>query len=157
MTVSRLRPLPDAEWSPEVQRLLGATRDRVASLEGDDSEEKGKTLSILRTLAHHPRLLGPFLGFATALAQHGALSRRHSELLALRAAWNSQSDFEWGHHVAYARVAGLSDEEIDRIVDGPAANGWSDVDRALLEAADQLHARQQVVADEPLLSIVVIE
>jgi 4-carboxymuconolactone decarboxylase len=141
---SRVRPLPQAEWSPEVDRLLGGTRDRVASLEGSEPSANPKTLNILRTLAHHPQLLGPFLGFATALAQEGALSRRDSELLALRASWNCQSEFEWGHHFVYARAAGLSEVEINRISIGPDAEGWSQDDRALLRAADQLHARQQI-------------
>jgi alkylhydroperoxidase family enzyme len=86
----------------------------------------------------------PFLGFATAIAQQGVLSRRESELLALRASWNCQSDFEWGHHVKYAQVAGLSDAEIARIAEGPEAPGWSEADRDLLLAADQLHVRQQI-------------
>ncbi len=146
----RLAPLPADEWSPEVRRLLGGTRERVAALEGNsgeaqpDASEEPKTLNILRTIAHHPKLLGPFLGFATALAQEGALTRRDSELLALRTSWNCQSEFEWGHHVEYGRVAGLTDEEIDRITKGPKARGWSPADRNLLRAADQLHARQQI-------------
>jgi len=140
----RVRPLPADEWSPEVRELLGATHERVASLTGDTTTEEPKTLNILRTIAHHPRLLGPFLGFAAALAQEGALSRRDSELLALRVIWHAKSDFEWGHHVAFARTAGMSDEEIARIVVGPDAPEWSESDRALLRAADQLYARQQI-------------
>jgi alkylhydroperoxidase family enzyme len=148
-TLDRLRPLPESEWSPEVVRLLRGTHDRVATLEGGgsasrDDDGSDDTLAILRTMAHHPKLLGPFLGFATALAQEGVLSRRDSELLALRAAWNCASEFEWGHHVLYARAAGLSQAEIDRIPDGPGAEGWSPADRDLLEAADRLHARQQI-------------
>jgi alkylhydroperoxidase family enzyme len=146
--VSRIRPLPEGEWSPEVQRMLGDTRDRVAALEGQSGQatqdKAPKTLNILRTLAHHPDLMGPFLGFASALAQEGALTRRDSELLALRASWNCQSEFEWGHHTDYARVAGLTDDEIRRIPLGPGAPGWSEADRTLLEAADQLHARQNI-------------
>jgi 4-carboxymuconolactone decarboxylase len=141
---NRLRPLSDTEWSPEVAALLGGTRDRVAVLEGGTPSERPKTLNILRTLAHHPKLLGPFLGFATVIGQDGALPRRDSELLALRASWNCRSEFEWGHHVEYARVAGLSDEEIARIPRGPSSKGWSEADRALLLAADQLHAAQQI-------------
>ena len=146
----RLPPLSTDEWSPEVRQLLGGTRARVAALEGDeqaeqpDASRQPKTLNILRTIAHHPRLLGPFLGFATALAQDGELSRRDSELLALRTSWNCQSEFEWGHHVEYGRVAGLTEAEIARITRGPEASGWSPEDRALLRAADQLHARQQI-------------
>ena len=98
------------------------------------------TPNMLRAIAHHPRLLEPFLGFAATLAR-GELPRRESELLALRASWNCRSEFEWGHHVLYARAAGLSDAEIDAIAAGPDAAQWSDEDRALLRAADELHER----------------
>jgi alkylhydroperoxidase family enzyme len=143
----RIRPLPAEEWSPEVRGLLGGTHESVSQLSGDEGDSTPKTLNILRTIAHHPTVLGPFLGFASALAQQGTLSRRDSELLALRAAWNCRSDFEWGHHVAFARVAGLGDDEIARIVQGPDAPEWNESDRALLRAADQLHARQQIEDD----------
>lgn len=141
----RISPLPESEWSPELRSLLGQTHDRVAKLEGGArSDAAPKTLNILKTMAHHPQILGPFLGFATAIAQEGALSRRDSELLALRASWNCRSDFEWGHHVEYARAEGMTDVEIERIPRGPTAKGWSAEDRVLLQAADQLHAGQQI-------------
>ncbi len=149
-TSDRLPPMPESEWSPEVREMLRGTQQRVASLEGreklkgSERPEPTRVLNILRTLAYHPKLMKPFLGFATAIAQQGVLTRRDSELLALRAAWNSQSDFEWGHHVKYAQVAGLSDAEIARVAAGPEASGWSAADRDLLLAADQLHVRQQV-------------
>lgn len=144
----RVRPLPEEEWSPEIRRLIAGTHERVATLEGGEpAAEAPRTLNILRTMAHHPRLMKPFLAFATALAQEGALSRRDSELLALRTAWNCRSEFEWGHHVVYGLAAGLAQEEIDRIPSGPDAAGWSVPDRALLLAADQLHARQQIDDD----------
>lgn len=103
-----------------------------------------QTPNLLRAIAHHADLLEPFLGFAAALATRGALPRRESELLALRAAWNCRSEFEWGQHVRYARAAGLSDAEIDAVAVGPAAPGWSEADRALLSAADELHAQKTI-------------
>jgi len=102
-----------------------------------------RTPNMLRAIAHHPRLLEPFLGFAAALAR-GELPRRESELLALRASWNCRSEFEWGHHVLYGRAAGLSDAEIAAVAIGADAPGWSDADRALLRAADELHAQQSI-------------
>jgi alkylhydroperoxidase family enzyme len=100
------------------------------------------TPNLLRAIAHHSQLLDPFLGFASALATRGALPRRASELLALRASWNCRSEFEWGHHALYARAAGLSDAEIAGVAIGPDAPSWSDSDRELLVAADELHAHQ---------------
>jgi 4-carboxymuconolactone decarboxylase len=102
------------------------------------------TPNLVRAIAHHPDLLDPFLGFAAALATRGALPRRASELLALRAAWNCRSEFEWGHHAVYARAAGCSDAEIEAVAVGPAAPVWSETDRALLVAADELHAQNAV-------------
>jgi AhpD family alkylhydroperoxidase len=104
--------------------------------------QPGERLAILRTLAHDEPLLAPFLGWAAALAGRGALARRDSELLALRAAHLCRSAYEWAHHVEYARAAGVSDEEIARVAAGPGAPAWSDRDRGLLRAADELHATQ---------------
>jgi hypothetical protein len=42
--------------------------------------------------------------------------------------------------VVYARVAGLTDEEIDRVPSGPPHPKWSAEDRDMLTAADELHA-----------------
>jgi alkylhydroperoxidase family enzyme len=142
--VERVRPLEPQEWSAPVRELLAGTAGPVRSMEGGSGKPSSGTLNILRTLAHHPRLLGPFLGFASALALQGTLPRREHELLALRAAWNCRSAFEWGHHVVFARAAGLREDEIARIPAGPAHPGWSAPDSLLLRAADELHARQDL-------------
>lgn len=145
----RIRPLEMSEWSPEILEKL-ATMARSAppkeEVQGDDRGwKKGRSLpGMLKTVAHHPVLMDPFLDFSSAIAQRGALTRRDSELLAMRAAWNCQSEFEWGHHLEYALEAGLSREEIARIPVGAGAEGWSATERALLEAADELHERQNV-------------
>ena len=83
------------------------------------------------------------LRFSAALAD-GALPRRASEILALRAAWNCRSTFEWGHHTRYALEAGLTQAEIDRLAGGDAVEGWDAADAALIRAADELHASQDV-------------
>lgn len=96
-------------------------------------------------LARQPDLLSPFLGWAAALALHGVLSKRHHELLALRAAANCRNAFEWVEHAEFARAAGLTDEEIDAVADaGPDDPRWSAVERALLRAADELHGQSDV-------------
>jgi hypothetical protein len=49
--------------------------------------------------------------------------------------------------VLIGRAVGLSDEDIDRIADGPSRPGWSAFDDVLVRAADELHDKS-VVDDE---------
>ena len=135
----RLPGLELDAMAEEARRLLGVTVTRVASDEaGGGAPPRTKPLHILTVIAHHPTFLGPFLDWATALAQHGLLTRREQEILALRVALHCRSEFEWGHHVIYARAAGMTEDDIARVVAGPDAPGWSESERALVRAADEL-------------------
>lgn len=98
---------------------------------------------ILGTIAKHPHILEPMLKFSGALAS-GVLPRRASEILALRAAWNCRSAFEWGHHTRYGLDAGLSQAEIDRLAGDSPDAGRNESDAALVRAADELHAEQDI-------------
>lgn len=140
----RLEPLGPAALGERTEQTLAGTADSGARMEGQGAVRARKPLNILATIAHHPRLLEPFLAWSAALALQGELSRRASELLALRAAWNCRSAFEWGHHAVYARAAGLTDVEIERVAEGATAPEWSPEDAALLRAADELHATQDL-------------
>ena len=147
--MARLPPLEEHEWTDKARQAISPTIQSVAAMLGDETvarAERKKPLNILLTLAHNDQLVGPFLQWAAALAVHGALDRRDAELLALRAAWNCRSDFEWGHHVEYAEYFGLSRDEIDRIPMGPDAAGWLPHQAALVRAADELH-RSSVISD----------
>jgi alkylhydroperoxidase family enzyme len=144
----RVPGLTPDEWTDAVRALLMPTLAPVAALEEggrpeSEAVEEGagekRPLAVLTVLARSPELLAPFLGWASALALEGRLPRRDHELLALRAAWNCRSPFEWGHHVVYARAAGIEEGEIARVVAGADAEGWSGHESALLRAADQLH------------------
>ena len=127
-------PLPNAEQlAPEVAQLLALA-----------SDPDGTPLLTVAALANHPPLLGPFLGWAAALALEGALPKRDHELLALRTAHLCGSEFEWDEHCAYASNAGLTAEEIDRVRLGADALGWSEHDAVLVRVADELHATNTV-------------
>jgi alkylhydroperoxidase family enzyme len=97
--------------------------------------EPPRTMAVL---ARQPDLLGPFLGWAAALALNGVLPKRDPELLALRAASNCGSEFEWTEHAQFALDAGLRDEEIARLGQAIDQGDWSEHERALLRAADEL-------------------
>ena len=69
----------------------------------------------------------------------GTLGARERELAVLRTGWLCRSGDEWGRHVPMGPPAGLTDDEIARIPEGPGGPGWSDLDAAILRAADELH------------------
>ena len=120
----RLVPLPDGEIDPEVRERFG----------------DGEILNIFRTLAHHPKLLKRWLVFGNHVLSKSSLSARDREILILRIGWLCRAGYEWGQHVLIALRCGLNEEEVERITRGPDAPGWSDTDRLLLRATDELHA-----------------
>jgi 4-carboxymuconolactone decarboxylase len=143
----RLPELAEDEWSEEVSGLLQSTLGPVGEMEGGASAPARRPLPILGVIAHQDRLLAPFLAWASAIALEGVLSRRDSELLALRVAHNCVSDFEWRHHAVFARAAAMTDDEIANIAVGPSAVGWAAHEVALLRAADELHSTTNIGAE----------
>jgi AhpD family alkylhydroperoxidase len=88
-----------------------------------------------------------WLAFAGALMPGGKLPRAASELVILRVAHNTGSDYERTQHERLALTAGLSEEEIRQVGDGPGWEGFSDFQRLLLRATDELH-QDRMLGDE---------
>jgi len=97
-------------------------------------------------LLRHPSMYERYIGLAREL-MNGALPARYRELAVLRNAWILQAPFEWGEHVLIGKAAGLTSEEIERVTAGSGAAGWDERDRAILRAAEELHA-DTVISDE---------
>jgi alkylhydroperoxidase family enzyme len=104
----------------------------------------GPILNIFRTLANHPKLMKRWLVFGNHVLAKSSLPPRERELVILRTGYRCRAAYEWSQHVEIARGSGLTDEEIDRVARGPDAEGWSDLERALLRATDELHDEQFV-------------
>lgn len=130
-----------AETPPRIPDVDGEhLSTETAELLDLASTASGHTPGTISALAHQPELLGPFLGWAAALALNGSLPRRDHELLALRTAANCRSAFEWDEHVGFARAVGMTDDEIDMVKTGPEDPRWARDEAALLRAADELVA-----------------
>lgn len=127
---------------PGDRRQLGLINYAIARLAGVAT--RGKPPNIFTTLGRHRGLFRRWLWFAGALMPGGKLPRTETELLILRVAHNTGSDYEWVQHERIARRAGLSAEEIERVRVGPGAAGWSARWALLLRAADELHAEGEI-------------
>jgi len=136
LDIPRVQPVTDEEADDSQQVLF----ERLRQPDGD-------VLGIFRTLANHADLARRWMVFGTHVLAKSTLSARVRELLILRVGWVCKAEYEWGQHVVIARGAGITDDEIRRVQAGPEAAGWSDDDRALLRAADEL-LRDQFISDQ---------
>jgi AhpD family alkylhydroperoxidase len=100
--------------------------------------------NLFLTLGRHRRLFWGWLRFAGRLMPGGRLPRRESELVILRVAHLRDCAYEFEHHVRLGRRAGVTEEDVRRVVAGPSAGGWSDREQAILTAVDELHHRGDV-------------
>lgn len=123
----RIAPLPQAEWNADQTAIL------------QPYEDSGRLFNVFTTMARHPELAEAWLGFGRHILSESTLPPRERELAILRIGWLCQAEYEWAQHARLGLAAGLTDEEIARITQGPDAEGWSDFDVALLTAVDQLH------------------
>jgi alkylhydroperoxidase family enzyme len=133
----RLAPLPEAEASDAQRELLVKARGHLASV------------NVVETVVRHPDLLRRWLPFFNHCLHKSTLSPRDREILILRIGRLCGAEYEWAQHVPFAERAGLSAAEIAGIAEGAGAAVWrGDPERALIEAADQLHRFTMI--DDPL-------
>ena len=134
LSAPRIPPLDQKDWPEESRQQLAPMID------------SGRVYNIFSTLARYPKLLKRWLPFANHVLFKSTLAPREREILILRIGWLCRSEYEFAQHVVIGRRAGLADADIQRIIDGPDAAGWSAFEAALVRAADELR-RDAVVSD----------
>jgi len=134
----RVPPLPREEvlqqaldcWS-EMRTNYGGTPVSMADAD--------KIPTIFFTMLRCPDLWMALSEMTMSLTGKASISRRDSELVILRVGWLCQAPFEWGEHVIKGKEVGISDAEIEQLIEGPEATGWNEYERALIKAVDELH------------------
>jgi 4-carboxymuconolactone decarboxylase len=137
----RIPPLQPSEISQEAFETTAALRKAVSLPPSDEVPE------FVATMLRHPALYRRHTELALQLFG-GTLSLRDRELVILRTGWCCQAPYEWGQHVVISkRVAGLTQEVIERVTQGSAAPGWDEHDRAILRATEEL-LEDAMISDE---------
>ena len=125
----RIAPLTDTETNDEQRELLA---------KGGPARQ----LNIFRTLVRYTDLYRAFMKFGGHILGASSLDARSRELLILRAGHLSKCAYEVHQHNRIGKLAGLNDAELERIAVGPSAPEWTEQERTLLQAADELHGHQ---------------
>ncbi len=119
-----MKPLPPSQWDESLQPIL------------DDM--KGRPLNVHGLMANHPKLLKAWWQLRNYSVSGGDLEQRDCELVILRVAVHMKVWYEWSSHVVRGLAAGLSLEEITRVMKGPATAEWEERDSVLLGIVDEL-------------------
>ena len=134
-TTPRIEPLDESAWTEDQAVVLGPIKN------GEHGFGSASVYNIIGTLANH---WDAYLKFGVwgnhVLGDTSTLPPREREIVILRIGWLCQAEYEWGQHVMIGKAAGLTDEEIARIKQGPDADGWEPFEATLLRATDELHA-----------------
>ena len=122
----RIAPVPESAWPETVREVyagFAATGMR----------------NLAATYANRDVLAVGVMPHLKYLWDESTLAPRERALLVLRTAWLTRSEYLWAHRAALARQEGFSADDLVRVAEGPNAAGWSDFDRIVLLAADEMH------------------
>lgn len=124
----RIKPIEPSQFTAEQRAALGGDGGNVN----------------VRTTLYEPELAkrwGAWLGFMYNSDRRGdaAISLYDKELVILRVNWLCHDDWVWGRHYPRAIALGWTDEKIAKIPKGLAAPGWSEKERTMLQAIEELH------------------
>jgi 4-carboxymuconolactone decarboxylase len=140
----RIPPLPVEEWTDAERAALRAyIGDAGVERFLGGAPDAPRLPNVLGTLIRHPDLAARWLPYNDVLLRTGTLDPRLRELVILRVAWSTGSEYEWVQHVRLGRRLGITDAEIDAIA-GAAPHEWAPLEADLLAAADELLERSRV-------------
>jgi 4-carboxymuconolactone decarboxylase len=140
-----ISPLPLKDWPAQLRDTYSAA---VVAHELVDQRTADRVYNdMIATLARHPQLAVTFARLMGVLTPRGLLPARDREMVILRTAYLSRSTYEWSHHHPLAKIAGLSEADIDRLGTEPIAPDWSTRDQLLLTAVDEIHHGSAVSDD----------
>lgn len=126
LSTPRIQPLEQPDWEGEAIEIM------------QPLVKTGEVHNIFKTLINYPKLYKRWRVFGSHVLGKSSLPAREREIIILRVGWRCQAGYEWGHHLPFAKRAGLTDEEIQRITKGPEAEGWKPFDATLIRAVDEL-------------------
>jgi 4-carboxymuconolactone decarboxylase len=129
----RVAPLANAECDQEAFDLVNKVRAGAGAGPTDDMPV------YMRIMLKHRALFEPNMVMGDTL-YNGTIPPRERELAILRCGLLCRAPFEWGEHVRIGQRVGLTKEEIERVLDGSAAAGWNELDRAVVRGVEELIA-----------------
>ena len=125
--MSRLQMVSTDPADPAIKQMFDEVRARGIALP-----------NVYRVLGLAPPLLRAWLDFAWPLRLEAKTPRPIRELLILRGAQVSGARYEWVHHTAMARSAGVTQAQIDALAAWEQSALFDAREQAVLRLADEV-------------------
>ncbi|MGH2584257.1 MAG: carboxymuconolactone decarboxylase family protein [Dehalococcoidia bacterium] len=130
-------PYVDRDTLPEEKRYLFDNLSR----------ESGRVGNIFRTMGHSPQLLHQFMRLGSDLRSKTKLDPRLRELAILTVGRLARAPYEYVHHIAIARRAGVTQEQIEGLPVWERHPAFSEEERSVIRYAEAV-TRDVRVSDE---------
>ena len=111
------------------------------------SRDSGRVGNLFKVMAHSPRLLHQFMRLGSDLRSKTRIDPRLRELAILTVGRLTDTPYEYVHHIAIARRAGVTEEQIDGLPVWERHPAFSEQERAVIRYAETV-TRHVRVSDE---------
>lgn len=119
-------PYIDRDHLPEDKRYLFDNLSR----------ESGRVGTIFRTMGHSPQLLHQFMRLGSDIRSRTKLDPRLRELAILTVGRLANAPYEYVHHIAIGRRAGITEDQIDGLPVWERHPAFSEQERAVIRYAE---------------------
>ncbi len=103
------------------------------------AREGREPIALYRALAHTPKLLRAYSGLAAALRYEAETPRALRELVILRTAQLTSSEYEWAHHRKMALAEGVPEGHLSELERWRGSDAFDERERAALRLAEEVH------------------
>ncbi len=114
--------------------------DVTASVFAAFHAEGREPIALYRALANTPILLRSYSALARSLRHDAVTDRCLRELVILRTAQLTDSEYEWSHHVPMATAAGVAAEQVRTLATWEQSTAFDERERAALRCAEEVHS-----------------
>lgn len=131
--MSNINPIDLQQTDTQTAQTLNAVKGKI-----------GMIPNLFATLAHAPAALNGYLSLSQAL-EHGHLTLRQRELVALAVSQHNACQYCVSAHSAISKGAGMSQEEINQARQGKAQNA---TDQAIVTLTQKVIAQRGKLSNE---------
>jgi alkylhydroperoxidase family enzyme len=114
----------------------------ASDLAPEDQDLLKRRISLFQALVNSPKAARAFSGLGSYIRYGSKLNPRLRELAILQVGWLARSPYEWSHHVKLGHDFGVTDEDVQALIDDTAGRptGLDGLSRLALKGAREMTA-----------------